>query len=200
MDYPTGFPARLRPRLDAEILRLRYKYQLAGDAPKRIQETIAAFVDIACKSVENGEWRVDLAHSGLKDFALDICEDHAHNMRGSWWTVEDLNQYADGLLEKVLNSREWLGYLDRLAKLGERPIQPEDSQEQPIAVQLKKLSDECRMTVEEVAEAVAVEPRSVYRHLSGEAIPRKRQLAAYERVFTEKLKRPIRLKTSGKRQ
>jgi hypothetical protein len=68
--------------------------------------------------------------------------------------------------------------------------------------QIKKLRDEARLTNEELADEINLEPRSLYRHLSGTP-PRARHIAAYEKVFSEKLARKILLqnviKTSGKR-
>jgi hypothetical protein len=70
-----------------------------------------------------------------------------------------------------------------------------------ISVQLNRYREECRFTVEELAEAVSIEPRSVYRHLSGESEPRLRQIGAYERTFSDRLgKKVVIHKTSGKRQ
>ena len=66
--------------------------------------------------------------------------------------------------------------------------------DQPISKQIAELCDECRWTVEELAEAVELSPRSVYRHLSEDAAPRKRQLAAYEKAFSTKLKRQVTFK------
>jgi DNA-binding XRE family transcriptional regulator len=66
--------------------------------------------------------------------------------------------------------------------------------------QLDDLRNECRLTVEDLAEALNVAPRSVYRHLSGKAIPRNRQIAAYEKLFSKQLGKSIHLETSGKRQ
>lgn len=74
------------------------------------------------------------------------------------------------------------------------------SPETSIASQIEDLRIECRLTVEDIAEALSVSPRSVYRHLSQGAIPRARQIAAYEKLFSEKLGKSIRLETSGKRQ
>jgi DNA-binding transcriptional ArsR family regulator len=65
-----------------------------------------------------------------------------------------------------------------------------------LSEQIDDLRNECRWTVEELAEVIDVAPRSVYRHLSGEATPRKRQVAAYEKAFSDKLKRPVLLKVS----
>jgi len=73
-------------------------------------------------------------------------------------------------------------------------------EEKPINKQLDAFRRECRLTVEDLAEAIEVAPRSVYRHLSGEAVPRPRQIAAYESLFSNRLGKPIRLETSVKRQ
>lgn len=62
-----------------------------------------------------------------------------------------------------------------------------------IREQIEMLRNECRFTVEDLAEAIRVSTRSVYRHLSGDADPRQRHLAAYEKVFSEKLKRQVHL-------
>jgi hypothetical protein len=65
-----------------------------------------------------------------------------------------------------------------------------------VAQQIDALRSECRMTVEELATALDIEPRSIYRHLSNKAKPRQRQIAAYERLFSERLERSVRLETS----
>ncbi len=66
--------------------------------------------------------------------------------------------------------------------------------DKPLSKQLAELCEECLWTVEELAEAIELSPRSVYRHLSEDATPRKRQLAAYEKAFSTKLKRQVLLK------
>ena len=71
---------------------------------------------------------------------------------------------------------------------------------EPLNEQIEALRDECRMTVEELAEGLGVTPRSAYRHLSGEATPRQKQVAAYEKLFSQKLGRKVRLETSVERQ
>ena len=65
-----------------------------------------------------------------------------------------------------------------------------------VSEQLKKLREESRMTVEEIAEGISVRPRSVNRHLSGEDIPRSKTLRAYEGLFSKATGRAIHIKTS----
>jgi hypothetical protein len=60
-----------------------------------------------------------------------------------------------------------------------------------IATQIQRLRDECRWTNEQLAEVAELSTRQVARHVSGEAMPYKRNIAAYERVFSNKLKRQI---------
>jgi hypothetical protein len=80
----------------------------------------------------------------------------------------------------------------------------EESQkpETTLAEQIEKLRDEARLTNEELAEEINLGLRSLYRHLSGTP-PRARHIAAYEKLFSEKLARKVLLqnviKTPGKR-
>jgi DNA-binding transcriptional ArsR family regulator len=70
-----------------------------------------------------------------------------------------------------------------------------------IGAQLDRLREECRLTVEDLAAALDVDPRSVYRHLSGKSLPRRSHIGAYERLFSQKLERKVVLLIrSGKRQ
>ena len=75
---------------------------------------------------------------------------------------------------------------------------PEEASAETLASQIDRLREECRITVEELAEELGVDPRSVFRHLSGESMPRSRHLAAYERVFSARLQTKVVIrKTSG---
>ena len=60
--------------------------------------------------------------------------------------------------------------------------------------QLKRLRVECGLLVEELAAVLQVDPRAVYKHLSDKSVPRRSHLAAYEKLFSEKLSRPVTLK------
>jgi hypothetical protein len=63
-----------------------------------------------------------------------------------------------------------------------------------IATQFQRLRDECRWTIPDLAEAVDISPRQVARHLSGEFQPLPRNMSAYERAFSNHLKRKIVIK------
>jgi hypothetical protein len=71
---------------------------------------------------------------------------------------------------------------------------------EPTWVQLERLRQAAHIDIEDLAERIDVAPRSVYRHLSGSAVPQPKQFAAYERVFSELLDRKVVItKMSGKR-
>lgn len=86
------------------------------------------------------------------------------------------------------------------------PTQPPATSAKPqkkesVAAQLDRLRDECRWTVEELAEQIQIDPTTVSRHLSDRAIPHLRNLGAYERVFSKRLERKVVIeKTPGKRR
>ena len=63
-----------------------------------------------------------------------------------------------------------------------------------VAMQIRSLRREARLTVEELADKVGVASRTVQRHEAGEVGEiRLRHLRQYERVFGSLLKRPIRI-------
>lgn len=80
------------------------------------------------------------------------------------------------------------------AQRPERPAPVAASQEQPktVAEQLTRLRAESRLTVEALTDALGdIDQRNVERHLSGETVPRIGNIGAYERVFSNALKRKI---------
>jgi hypothetical protein len=57
--------------------------------------------------------------------------------------------------------------------------------------QIERLRTESHLTAEDLAEELGVTPRSIFRHLSGTVVPHGRHLAAYERVFSNRLQRRV---------
>jgi hypothetical protein len=74
--------------------------------------------------------------------------------------------------------------------------QAEHPKTETLAKQIRALRQECRMTIEELASAVHLAARNVRRHEAGQSQIRARNLHEYERVFSGKLKRQVRLKSS----
>ncbi len=85
------------------------------------------------------------------------------------------------------------------------PLRPKTQQiaepaEETIGSQIERFRTECDVTVEMLAEALQVDVRQIYRHQAGTTVPRKTHIAAYQKFFSEKLNRPVTLRTSAKRQ
>ncbi|HLW98247.1 MAG TPA: helix-turn-helix transcriptional regulator [Candidatus Acidoferrales bacterium] len=57
-----------------------------------------------------------------------------------------------------------------------------------IGEQIRRLRAECRLTVDELAERIGVQPRTVRRHQSGRSKPHYFSLRAYETTFSKILK------------
>lgn len=175
MDYPPKFPKWLRPRLDAELLKLRHKFSQADKLENRIKETIAVFAKIACEAVERGDWRVDLAHSGLKNFAVQVCADYTDRIRV--WPSNERKIMIRTLVEKVVNSKEWLEYVERLADFdrtensGSEPGSVQRTTEKRNAVLLPILNER-GMSRSRWATKAGVDPSVVYDYLSGKSVLR----------------------------
>lgn len=58
---------------------------------------------------------------------------------------------------------------------------------------LRALIDEARVTPEGIAEAIDINHRTAYRHLSGQSRPRTKQIGAYEEYLSKRLKRIVKL-------
>ncbi len=127
MEYPPGFPSRFRPRLDAAVLGSFYKFP--NDIPKRVDEAVSVYVDIACGAIETGEWDFALAYSGLSDFARQLCEDHAQEIHPGGMVVKwEWDQYIASLMWQITKSVEWYPHVNRFAKLSKAQL---DAMEQP---------------------------------------------------------------------
>src|SRR6185437_4284973 len=77
-----------------------------------------------------------------------------------------------------------------------KPVLPSPT----IAQELKRLLNEARTRPEDIAEDAGIDPRTVYRHLSGDSVPSLRNTGAYERAISKRLKRDVKLPVPVKRQ
>jgi DNA-binding XRE family transcriptional regulator len=71
-------------------------------------------------------------------------------------------------------------------------------EETSLPAQIKRLQNECGISAEKMAEAVGIDPRSIYKHLAGQTVPRRNHITAYEKLFSERLNRPVSLRKSVK--
>jgi hypothetical protein len=82
------------------------------------------------------------------------------------------------------------------------PIPEKDiSTPETIASQLSRLREESRLTLEQLAEQIGIDLRSVERHFAGKTEPRLKHIGAYERVFKKAIGRKVVIsKMPGKRR
>ncbi|MGO8720054.1 MAG: helix-turn-helix domain-containing protein [Acidobacteriaceae bacterium] len=78
-------------------------------------------------------------------------------------------------------------------------LEAHETPDESIGKQIKRLQQECDITAEAIAEYLSVVPRSIYKHLAGQTIPRRKHIAAYERLFSERLNRSVTLQKVSKR-
>jgi hypothetical protein len=111
-----------------------------------------------------------------------------------------------GSLKRICEaSATYCAWLDRITLEREDatttttiPAEPKPEPE-PTCAQLERLRVEAHISIEDLAAAIDTDPRSVYRHLSGERLPQPKYLAKYQRVFSERLDRKVHIKKlSGK--
>jgi len=96
---------------------------------------------------------------------------------------------------RIAKSHEAEKSTGKIPTIEEFVSQQNENTQEPVrhpsaAEQIEQLRNECRLTVEQLADEVGLDPRSVYRHLGGTK-PRIGHIGAYERVFSKILKRNI---------
>jgi hypothetical protein len=125
------------------------------------------------------------------------------SLQHEWRRMGDLNR-----LKQILRGpiAEWSGKRLMMRSGWTAPLSKEEnvpaiSGSLSTCAQLRALRKESHLEFEELAEALDVEPRSVYRHFSGESLPHGKHLAKYQEIFSEKIGRKVLIsKTSGKCQ
>ena len=130
---------------------------------------------------------------------MDMTEERFGDCLHAWHPAET---FRPGELKGDLITEFW----DKRATLHTptddepEPARQATSSGHSIGAQIDVFRQELRMTVEELAEAIDIDPRSVYRHIAG-TIPRQKQIREYEKLFSEKLEKKVSLsQTSVKRQ
>jgi ribosome-binding protein aMBF1 (putative translation factor) len=77
------------------------------------------------------------------------------------------------------------------------PPVPAPSRAISIGDQLEQLRQDCNWSIEELAEAVKLDPTNVSRHLSGTSIPRPKNLRRYNSVFSKQLKKQVHIRRNA---
>ena len=122
-------------------------------------------------------------------------------------TGKQASAYARAAID--IASSPLLMYIEQANRTEEQPSQaglvPPPSPES-IGAQIKAYILEARLRPEDIAEEIGIQPRNVYRHLSGETLPTLSNIGKYESALSKHLKRTVKLptpanvRTSVKRQ
>jgi hypothetical protein len=121
MNYPRGFPDRLRPRAEAAILKAQREFRNQS-ARERVKATIFAFAEVACSAAEAGEWKPETALAGIEQLLHSLCEDEWLSGQEPFMPVGTLMQMTIERFERETRqelrvSEQWIGYVQRLAAL-----------------------------------------------------------------------------------
>jgi len=105
----------------------------------------------------------------------------------SWDAREQAEQARDFIF------KELVAYAHEIASLtvAASADKPSVTQLESIGVQLNRLRQESRLTLEQLAEEVKLDRRNVSRHLSDFSVPHLKNLGAYERVLSKHLERKV---------
>ena len=113
MEYPRTLPSRLRPRFDAELLRVTVEFPRNGQAKTRIENAFFRFAEIVCTEVREKRWRAGLALQCLYDLLHCLCVWDQPN--GSPLTSSSFLRFSEPIKRHIIDSRRWLEVLDDLA-------------------------------------------------------------------------------------
>src|ERR1700740_2177921 len=116
MDFPMGFPARLKPRVEAAIAKASRKF-LENQELGRIEAGFYAFAEIAVKAAEDGEYDVASAHSALHQF-LDYM--FANDPCGPPVKLIHPTLIAQHFKFDIRRSGKWVRYMERLDAITKR--------------------------------------------------------------------------------
>jgi hypothetical protein len=98
-------------------------------------------------------------------------------------------QFRDELLLTAVDHLKERGV--RSADATTKPSSPALKEADSVGAQISRLREECRLTVEALAEGIDVDVRSVRRHIGGQSVPYQRHIWAYEKLFSNILNRKV---------
>lgn len=118
------------------------------------------------------------------------------SFQGTWAGSLTYHATAETMQEKVHEAIEahiqtYLHPRIEQAAIVEKQLSPKPATGETVATQISRLREECRLTIEELAERIGIEPRSIQRHESGACLPYTRHLRVYEREFSKLLNRQV---------
>jgi DNA-binding XRE family transcriptional regulator len=196
--------------VQTSLQRVWFGQAILGKAAIIVQYIMTVFAALAHETCElgkkDGGWAVDVVDREAREL-LRLTTMHAvgkYNYSCNLPKLSDLGWIppeAQALFEKT---NEWKQYQDELLEVARMQGSSHPTVESvpsgmtapgnTLPNQIRALREECPMTIEQLASAVHLAPRNVRRHEAGESQIRAKNIQEYERVFSSKLKREVRLK------
>ena len=163
--------------------------QDCGDNLERVRQTLHA--GVAAKFNVQMNYYFSLPGHQIAWFA-QVIPKTVDSIIGMCSALAPGDQFRGELLRTAAHHMAQRLEADKKQAATAAPSKPSPSpSEDTIAAQLQRLRDECRWTIPDLAEATDISVRQVARHLSGEFKPLPRKISAYERAFSNRLKRQI---------
>ncbi len=200
----TGLSSSDRSRIKAQLLKAQAAYYRSkANEIGFVKSMRQAFDGIAKILFEAKLLTVEFLENQLRLMVLEAA------ITGCWWPTDDREKRVEifpGYFGypgawKRFNERDFVILFELTAEWHSKLLEAEADSKVPIesvhatgetiGSQLSALKEECRLTVEELAELIEIQVRSVQRHLAGDSIPYDRHLRAYEREFSKLLNRQI---------
>jgi hypothetical protein len=215
--YPPEFSNQSRAAVHSEIIEGGREFQKQLSAARGtgtaedllIDYILRVLVSFARETAKlalsdgPGRWAVDRVDRTCDEFLRSFTI-NTYYERGSGLPrpTESMGGLRSEIERAFRRSSKWKEYEDIVLAVTRAHTEclPSELPEQAVpskaalGSQIRALREECRMTLEELADAVRVSARNVRRHEDGTTKHlRPGNLKEYEKVFTARLKRPIRL-------
>jgi len=131
MQYPQSLPNRLKPLVTAAVTRAEHNHPHGRESTSavlqdRLKDAMFAVGEIVCKAAEDGEWRADLALDGLETF-LRILIGYFYGPYSRTLSEIERNMHTQG--DALRATKQWLGFVERLAAVAEKAPEPKRSNE-----------------------------------------------------------------------
>jgi predicted XRE-type DNA-binding protein len=201
MDYPDDFPQDLKDRVevaisDAETAFTKNRGRSIPDADALLPligmyvlTILSAFADSACIARERGLFDGARFRREYETFLYSLVQ-RAINTKypEPHSAVADIakNAMIQTVKMQYESSESWLAIQNRLRDAAQKPETP-----RTIGQQISALIAESKLTQEEIAENVGIDPANVSRHASGKSRPSKKTKRGYEALFSKLLKRDV---------
>ena len=215
MEYPRNFPEHLQLPVDVAIAEaeaefIRHPRGSLGEALWQYAVKIYfAFGDQVCQEVRERLCSGSTARWQMETFWGSLLHrTYWQKNRGEDSSAESQDSFRTRMTRRIRASEKWGDYQRSVAaaleslkpesKVPELTEVPTTPKHESVAEQIEKLREESRLTFEELAEKIRVDPRTVQRHTAGDSIPYNRHISAYEVIFSKLLNRKIVIKKCRK--